>query len=165
MQGANAALVNKGLISADLAGYQLQVGVDSFTNQGTAEARNGAFLLITGAWHNTGTLRADAGTLDLGGAVAAADIGNVSVLNGGQVRIAGDLNNLNATLSPAKAPPGFAAISPTTASSAAFGEDLGSPATSAITPEPCCISVMAIAFSALGRCPFRSAGRRSQTRP
>ncbi len=59
--GGTATLVNQGLISADLANLGISVSPAVFTNDGIAEAINGATLAISSTnWTNsaTGTLRA-----------------------------------------------------------------------------------------------------------
>ena len=68
-------------------------------NQGTIAAQTpGQTLTINGAsWTNTGTLRADAGTLALGGSFTTAGIGTI-VRTNGAIAVTGDWNNSNATL-------------------------------------------------------------------
>ena len=62
-------LINQGVISADVSTRLLTINPDVFTNQGTAQAVNGATLTIAAAnWNNnTGTLGVNASTLNLGG--------------------------------------------------------------------------------------------------
>ncbi len=112
-------LVNDGLISADFANSTITIGptLDSFTNNGVAEATNGGRLLVDAqTWTNgaTGTMRVNAGsevtfarnwtslgaveitdgTLLLDGTFTTAGM-NVGgwTRNGGEVNIKGALNN------------------------------------------------------------------------
>ena len=61
-----ASVINNGTISADISGQTLSITTNGFTNNGTAEAINGAHLNITSAtWLNTGAITATDSTLTL----------------------------------------------------------------------------------------------------
>ena len=42
----NSKLINRGLISADVAGGTLTINVGQFDNSGTVEARNGGKIIV-----------------------------------------------------------------------------------------------------------------------
>jgi hypothetical protein len=96
-------LINQGTIAADLAGQTLTVNPDSFTNQGTARASNGATLSFTTPFVQT------AGSLE----VTSSTISSNSALQiqGGLVTGFGTINaaiSNNAMLRPALGGTGLA---------------------------------------------------------
>jgi hypothetical protein len=90
--GGTGTIINQGLISADVAGQTLTVNPDTFTNQGTAQAINGATLTIGATnWNNsTGVLLVNNGTLNLDGTFT-----NPGAINrtGGTINVTGTWNN------------------------------------------------------------------------
>jgi hypothetical protein len=117
-QGGTNALVNQGLISANVSGQTLTIAPNGpFTNTGTTQAISGATLTINnlatgstgtvsatdstltlqGGWTNTGTISVTNSTLNLGGTFTTAGIGTIN-RSGGVVNLAGTLTNTNSTL-------------------------------------------------------------------
>jgi len=98
--GANA-LVNKGRISANVAGLTLTVAPNSgFTNTGTMEAISGGILTLNTTWSSSGTMHLDANaasTVNLGGTFTNPALGTINRA-GGIVNLTGTLTNTNATL-------------------------------------------------------------------
>ncbi len=87
-----------GLIEA--AGGTLLLGVGSdlpILNQGTASAAVGGTLNLDGMWSNTGVLRADAATLNLGGRFVTHEIGTITNSKG-FVNLVGTLDNRGSEL-------------------------------------------------------------------
>lgn len=116
-------LINQGLVSADINGNPLTLTPHVVTNTGTFRAINGASLFINSAaftnspggilsatggstlslqkiWHNSGTLiLQDTSTVSLEGTFSTADLGMPGwSRSGGNVKLAGTLDNTNATL-------------------------------------------------------------------
>jgi hypothetical protein len=88
-------LINQGFIDADLSGQTLTVNPDTFTNQGTARATNGATLSFTNGFTQT------AGVLEVNASTISAD--SPLQINGGELRGFGQINSAiqnNATLRP-----------------------------------------------------------------
>lgn len=101
LTNSTSALLNQGTISA--SGGDLRIGNSSsqFTNEGTLHVANGRHLWITlnSQWSNTGSIDVDAGSqLHLLGPVSLATIGRINN-TGGTVRIHGQIDNTNSTLS------------------------------------------------------------------
>ena len=90
-------LVNQGTIKADVAGQQLTINVDNFTNQGTLQALEGGILSLLKDWTNQGTITVTEGTLNLGGEYTLSDIGTLNRTNG-TINLKGQLDNSNQTL-------------------------------------------------------------------
>ncbi|MBI3869240.1 MAG: immunoglobulin domain-containing protein, partial [Verrucomicrobia bacterium] len=59
----NVAVINKGVISADVPGLGISINAQPFSNQGLAQAVQGGTLTIAGRWTNSGTLAANGGTI------------------------------------------------------------------------------------------------------
>ncbi|MFM1882687.1 MAG: hypothetical protein RJA05_1096, partial [Planctomycetota bacterium] len=103
--GDAMALVNRGRIESTVPGQSLYIGTSdlsdghSFANEagGVVRALAGATVEIRSNWSNAGTLSTDAGTLALRGSVATADLGTVTIANGGAIRFGATLDNSNAT--------------------------------------------------------------------
>ena len=112
-----ASVINNGTISADVSGQTLTISTNGFTNNGTAEAINGAHLNITSAtwlntgaitatdstltlddnWDNDGTVTANNSTVNLDGTFTQADLGTF-MRTGGTVNLMGVLDNTGETL-------------------------------------------------------------------
>jgi hypothetical protein len=95
------AILNLGTINADNPSAGLQITADSFTNQGTVRASNSGTLTIAAtSWNSSaGSLGADNGTLNIGGAVTTAGLGLPNFFrNAGAVNITGAVNNAAATM-------------------------------------------------------------------
>ncbi len=121
--GGNGTLINQGIISADLSGQTLTINPMNFTNQGTLNAINGAILTLSGNVTNSGTIVANASTLNLNGTFTGGSTGVVNATNsainlggnfttaglnqitrvGGTLTLSGTLNNAgtNFALTPA----------------------------------------------------------------
>ena len=86
-------LINQGTISAGDNKW-LGVFASDFQNQGTLEAKSGGILQLrlNGPWSNTGTLKVDGGTLELGGSFVTSSLQGID-RNGGTIRIIGTLDN------------------------------------------------------------------------
>ena len=117
--GGTSTLVNNGLISSDLAGQTLTINPNAFTNQGIAEAINGATLTLQAAdwssaaggtvqangagsilnfygnYSNAGTIALVNSTLNLHGNCTTAGLGLAGFSRSGacEVNLLGDLNN------------------------------------------------------------------------
>lgn len=111
-------LVNRGLISADVAGGNLTITPSVFENDGVLELKNGGSLNLFdtisdnrgsihatgggtlglgGDWKNSGTIAATDVTLNLGGTFTPADLGTIQ-RNGGTVNLSGVLDLAGGTL-------------------------------------------------------------------
>jgi hypothetical protein len=115
------SVVNRGTISASVAGHILEICPTSFVNDGTIQAVNGgqlnigyvdrawintasgnitatgSTLTLGGDWANAGTITAVDSTVVLGGSFSTADLAGFS-RSGGTVDLDGSLNNEDATL-------------------------------------------------------------------
>jgi hypothetical protein len=90
---ATGAIVNQGIIAADVSGGTINVGNDTgtFTSQGTLSAQNGGTLTLGGTWSSTGTISlAAASTLNLEGRFTQAGMGTFN-RSGGTVNLKGIL--------------------------------------------------------------------------
>ena len=93
----NVAVVNQGMISADVSGGTITINAQPFSNLGLAQALNGGTLKLNSIWSSSGTLAQSGGTLYLGGNFSLADWGSVSGTNG-TIYLSGTLSNTNTTL-------------------------------------------------------------------
>jgi hypothetical protein len=96
-------IVNQGTISADSTIGSLNIQAQSFTNQGTVQAKTGGSLGITSpSWSSTGIIRADAtgGAASVGlGGTFTLPAGHTFVLaGGGVISQTGTLNNAGNTV-------------------------------------------------------------------
>lgn len=92
---ASAALVNKGLVSADVLNQDFYLQPGQYINEGVTEAINGGRLIIHSdtSWKNTGTIRSAPGsTVVLGGKTTSADLGTWD-RNGGDIRLVARVAN------------------------------------------------------------------------
>ncbi len=94
---ANVSVINRGIISADVAGGQITINAQPFSNQGLAQGINGGTLLLGGTWNNGGTLVESGGAIYLGGNFTVANVGTVNRTNG-TIYISGTLTNTGTTL-------------------------------------------------------------------
>ncbi|MEX2220025.1 MAG: hypothetical protein WD749_14835 [Phycisphaerales bacterium] len=93
------AVVNHGLVSSEGGSTAVTIMPDVFTNHGTVRAVGPGVLTISApSWSNAGTLLADGGTVNLGGAYTTAGLGTVTRTNDGHAVITGQLDNAGATL-------------------------------------------------------------------
>jgi hypothetical protein len=113
--GINSAMVNNGLIQADLPAASFTVfpsGNNNFINNGTMSAINGSTLTISAAtwsnsgninatnsalnfssnWSSTGSVSINNSTLTLGGTFSTSSLSNIN-RTGGAVRVSGQWNN------------------------------------------------------------------------
>ena len=93
----NVAVVNQGMISADVSGGTITINAQPFSNLGLAQALNGGTLKLNNSWNSSGALAQSGGTLYLGGNFTLADWGSVSGTNG-TICLSGTLSNTNTTL-------------------------------------------------------------------
>ncbi len=92
------SVINQGTITADVSGGTITVSFGSNgSNSGTLAATNEGTLTLGGTWANSGTIRANSGTLNLGGNFNLA-AGSTLTTSGGTVNLTGTLNNTNTTL-------------------------------------------------------------------
>ncbi len=117
--GGTNTLISQGIISADVSGQTLNINPSNFTNEGTLNAINGAILTLTGNVTNSGTIMANASTLNLNGTFTGGSAGVVNATNstvtlggsfttaglgqitrsGGTLTLTGTLNNAGSTFS------------------------------------------------------------------
>lgn len=85
--GAPPAIVNNGLISADVVGQTLFIWPDAFVNNGTLQATKNSYLQLSkSVWTNNGTIQATSTTIRLDGALT--NNGTI-VLDGSQMFLEG----------------------------------------------------------------------------
>lgn len=104
-----ATIINQGRISADIAGSTFRLNlIDSFENQGTLEALNGATISVQREFTQTaGMIRLDEGTLSMVAVNGFATTRTVTLAGGrleGNGTISGNLVVQNATLAPKLGP-------------------------------------------------------------
>ncbi len=88
-------LINQGTIQADVPGQTLTInlGYDiGLRNLGTLAAINGATLNLASIWSNTGAIRVDNATLNLGGEFTSTSATTGFSRNGGAVNITGTMS-------------------------------------------------------------------------
>jgi RHS repeat-associated protein len=89
-----SSFVNQGTVRMETPGDGIWIGgvSDSWTNQGTIEAFNGAALTLTGSWTNTGIIRENDSTLNLEGSFKTSGLGTITSALG-EVNLVGTLTN------------------------------------------------------------------------
>jgi hypothetical protein len=99
--GVEPLFINRGVITADVAGGQLFIQGLSFDNIGSISVGGGDELIVqtNGAFSNTGNLDvAYGGTLGIFADIATSALGSLSVATGGTLSVADTLNNTGDTL-------------------------------------------------------------------
>ena len=85
--GGTNNLINLGVITSDVSGQTLTINPNSFTNQGTLNATNGATLTVAGPWTSSGTIQnVGSGTLRFNGTGSSSgtvNVGSGSLVVGG----------------------------------------------------------------------------------
>ena len=98
--GTGDAIINNGLIHANLNNANIILSPETFTNTGTLRASNNGGLSLKNDWDNNGTIELDSGRLYLYGDNATADLNQPSFVRVGAsaVYLAGSLDNTGDTL-------------------------------------------------------------------
>jgi hypothetical protein len=102
---STGTLTNQGEIIADVPGRIVNIGADTFVNEGLLEARDGGIIKIAqpnrggqGVWSNSGIIRAvNGGRVEVTGTVSTSDIGVLETSGGSFVFASASIDNTGQT--------------------------------------------------------------------